>query len=161
MKRASALAGALVVAGLVAGCGSDGGGEPEAGSTDSYCDALRGANEEWTAISGDAPDPKKLDSALQRISEVAAKAPDEVQPQWETLDGAISDVRTGLEEAGLTFEDIAKLSEDPSALPEDVDKAKLMELGTTIQQMNSQEFSTASDEIRKHAKSECDLELGS
>lgn len=165
MKRLPALAGAMVLgsvlAGGLAGCGGGGQDEPEADSTDSYCDALRDANEEFAAVNSESPDPKQLDSALQRMSEVARQAPDEVQPQWETLDGAITEVRTGLEEAGITFEDLGKLAEDPTALPEDVDQAKLMELATTVRKMDSKEFERASDDIQKHAKSECDIELGS
>lgn len=161
MKRSLALASALVLAGVLAGCGNDGGGENQAESADSYCDELRDANEEFSAISGENPDPEKLDSALQRMSEIAEQAPSEVQSEWETLDSAITEVRTGLEEAGVTFADLAKLSDDPSALPEGVDQAKLMELAQTVQKMDSEEFTTASEKIQKHAKSECDVELGS
>jgi len=159
MVRSRALASVVLVAGVLAGCGD---GEEEARTaTENYCEALRDADEEFSALSGEAPDPARLEGALDRLGELAEQAPDEVQAEWEVLDNAISEVRQGLEDAGVSFEDLEQLSDNPTELPEDVDPGKLMELGRKVQEMSSQEFRDASDRIRRHAKRECDVDLGS
>ncbi|MFC5178575.1 hypothetical protein [Nocardioides taihuensis] len=153
--RVAPVIGALVLgAGLLTGCGGG-----DSGESSSYCDDLKSAQEEFAAFDSDNPDMADLDKAMDRMHQLAGEAPDAVQEDWATLDGALQDFQTALEDAGLTMDDLAKMQN--GEMPENFDPAKLQELAPKLQSLGDQDFQDAADNIEKHAKDECNVDLGS
>jgi hypothetical protein len=150
MKRSLALAGAAMLVGVLAGCGD---GDS---STESYCAAVEDAKAEFDSL--EEGDFAKIDSALDRMQTLGEQAPEEVKDEWETFNGTIDELRTGLDEAGVSLEDLGALRE--GEMPEGVDQQKLMELATKMQDLSSDEMREAADRIEQHAKEECDVDLG-
>jgi hypothetical protein len=151
MKRSLALAGAAMLVGILGGCGD---GES---ATESYCAAVEDAKAEFDSI--EAGDFAKIDNALDRMQTLGEQAPEEVKDEWETFNSTIDELRTGLDEAGVSLEDLGALSE--GEMPEGVDQQKLMELATRMRNLSSGEMREAADGIEQHAKEECDVDLGS
>jgi hypothetical protein len=104
--------------------------------------------------SGD-PSKANLDDAFGRLQDLADKAPPAVADEWATLDDAISGMDKALEDAGLGFNDLT----DPESLRE-LDPQKMKELGRKAQQLGGRQFEKASGAIAKHARSECNINLG-
>ncbi|MPZ94240.1 MAG: hypothetical protein GEU96_04820 [Propionibacteriales bacterium] len=150
MKRSLAIASAIVMAGTLVGCG---------GGTDAYCDSLKEAKADFSTLND--TDFAKMDEALDRIGEIAGESPDAVQNDWEKLDTSITDMRKALDDAGVTFEDLQAIQENPSELPEGLDQEKLMALGTKLQEFAGEDVQKASKNIEKHAKDECKVDLSS
>lgn len=138
-------AAAVLGAGLLVGCG--GGGDTEA-----YCDGLKDAE---NAFSGDM-DPGAMDQVSDTISDLADDAPDEVSGDWETLENAYGDFEDALEDAGLSTEDMSDPEKLQSMDPEDMQKIQ-----DASESMSSDDITKATDNIEKHAKDECDVDLGS
>ena len=150
MKHTLVLAAAAtLMAGVLTGYGAGG------GDTEAYCDNLDQAKTDIEALS--AQDIGKFDQAFKTIHEVADDAPDEVQDDWKVLDDALTEIETALEDAGLELSDLGDLQS--GQLPEGVDESKLLELGEKVQSIASDEVEQAGDNIQKHAKDECDIDL--
>ncbi len=154
MRATPAIAALVLGASLLTGCGGGDGG-----SSSGYCDDLKSAKEEFSALDSDSPDMADLEKAFDRMHELADEAPDEVKDEWETLDGAITDLTDALDEAGITMDDLAKMQQ--GEMPENFDPAKLQELAPKMEEMGGQDFQDAADAIEKHAKDECNVDLGS
>lgn len=153
--RVAPVMGALVLgASLLTGCGGGDSGEGSA-----YCDDLKSAKAEFSSLDSDNPDMADLDKAFDRMHELAGEAPDSVKDDWETLDGAIQDLKAALEDAGLTMEDLGNMQN--GQMPENFDPAKLQELAPKLQSIGGQEFQDAADAIEKNAKDECNVDLSS
>ncbi|MGH3386846.1 MAG: hypothetical protein ACRDO1_19865 [Nocardioidaceae bacterium] len=150
MKRSLAIASAIVMASTLAGCG---------GGTDAYCDSLKEAKADFSTLND--TDFAKMDEALDRIGQIAGESPDAVQDDWEKLDSSITDMRKALDDAGVTFEDLQAIQENPNELPEGLDQEKLMALGTKLQEFAGDDVQKASKNIEKHAKDECKVDLSS
>jgi hypothetical protein len=142
-------AAATLLAGVLSGCGGGG------GDTEAYCDNLDQAKTDIEALS--AQDIGKFDQAFETIHQVAEDAPDEVQDDWKVLDDALTEIETALEDAGLELSDLGGLQS--GQIPEGVDQAKLLALGEKVQSIASDEVEQAGDNIQKHAKDECDIDL--
>lgn len=154
MKRGLTLvAAATLTAGLLAGCGDDGDGG--SGDADGYCDRMEQADKDLASLEGG--DLQGLDQAIDTIHEIADDAPDDVAGDWEVLDQAVTDLETALEEAGVELSDLEGISS--GEIPEGLDPAKLATLGEDLSKIGSQEVQDASDNIQKHAKDECGIEL--
>ncbi len=143
MRRSLACAGAVLLLGLSACSGN---------STETYCDDLEQAKEDFDAIEGG--DLGQFDEALEQMQELGDNAPDEVTEDWDRLNGAIDEIRTGVEDLGIEFEDLG----DPEAL-QDVDQEQLAEFGEKMQAMGSGEVQDSADAIAEHAEDECGVEL--
>jgi hypothetical protein len=154
MRVAPVITALVLGAGLLTGCG---GGDSGEGS--SYCDDLKSAQEEFSAFNSDNPDAADLEKAIDRFHQLADEAPDEVKDDWATLDGALQDFQQALEDAGLTMDDLAKIQN--GEMPENFDPAKLQELAPKLQSLGDQDFQDAADNIEKHAKDECNVDLSS
>lgn len=154
MKQSLAMtAAATLMAGLLAGCGGGDGGGGDAGGD--YCDRLASAKEDFESL--DSGDFAGFEEAIATIHELADEAPDEVAADWETLEGAIDQLETALDDAGIEISDLEAMSR--GEMPEGVDPSKLASLGEDLQAMGSEEFETASTNIEEHAKDECDIDL--
>ena len=149
--RPAALLGAgLLTASLtLTGCG--GGGDTEA-----YCDTLSGAKEDIDGL--EAGDPGAFSTAFEAFDKLSEQAPDEVADDWKTMQEGVQQIEQAFEDAGLALDDLDEVMS--GNVPEGVDMAKLQELGTTLEELDSDEFQDASDAISKHAEEECDITLG-
>ncbi|NYG55968.1 hypothetical protein [Nocardioides perillae] len=163
MKRNLALsASAVLLAGVLAGCGGDDGGSSAEGSggsgggaTDDYCAALEQAKEDIDAL--EQGDVAQFEQTFQVIGELAEQAPDEVAADWRVLDETLTGLETSLADAGLELADLEQLS--AGEVPEGVDMAKLQQLATEMQSFSSAEVEEAGDAISEHAQSECGIDL--
>lgn len=149
-------AGLALGVALLAGCGDDGGGSAAGGD---YCDQLKDAKAEFDSFESSEPDFSKMDEAFDTMKQLGDDAPEEVADDWKVVDSGITTMTDALDDAGITFEDLGGLSS--GEMPEGVDMEKLQELGPKLQELNSEEFQTATDNIEKHAKDECDVDLSS
>ena len=126
------------------------------GGTKAYCDDLREANKDFSSL--DNADFSKFDEAISRMHDLADEAPDAVADDWKVLDGALRDFQDALKKAGLTTEDLEKMSS--GQVPENFDMSKLEQLQEDMQSLGDEKFENASNNIEKHAKDECNVDLG-
>ncbi len=152
MRLPIALASAVVLAGSLAACG--GGASSD---TDDYCSSLEQAQKDFQTL--EEGDLGQMDKAFQTFHELADQAPEAVSADWSKIDGAITKLQDGLDEAGIKMSDLEEISKT-GELPEGVDQQKLLELGQEIQGLGGEDFEKAGDNITKHAKDECGIELG-
>ena len=159
MRRIGTWAAAAVLgAGVLAGCGggddsaSGGGGN----DTDSYCDALKDAQDDFSSLG--AGDAGAFEEFVQVAQDLGDEAPDEVADDWKKINDAFADLETKLNEAGIQLDDLDELQQ--GQVPEGADQQKLMELSSELNAFGA-ELNTAGDNISKHAKDECDIDLDS
>jgi hypothetical protein len=146
--KAVLVAVATLMSGMLTACG--GGGD-----TGAYCDSLRDAKEDFGSL--ESGDVGNFDQAFDKLHELADDAPDDVKGDWETLDGAVSDMEKALEEAGIELADLEKMAN--GEMPEGVDMEKLATLTDDLGAITSGEVEEADNNIEKHAKDECDVDL--
>jgi hypothetical protein len=143
----------LAAAALYTACGAG----DTAGSAQGYCDQLKTDKTYFQSIDGSDPDVTKLDEAFERMHSLAASAPPTLAKDWATLDDAVGTIEDGLEEAGLSFDDLAAIQE--GEVPADVDLEKLAELGSRFEALTGGELDAAAGRIADHAKDTCGFEL--
>lgn len=154
MKRIlAAVAAAALGLGLLTACGDDDGGG-KAGGGD-YCADLKSAKKQVDALKGG--DFSSLEKTTDTMHQLADEAPDEIKDDWETLVEGVDKLVALLKKAGLTDEDMANLQS--GQIPDGVDMAALQELMTELQAVDTPDFQKASDNINKHAKDECGVDL--
>jgi hypothetical protein len=160
MRTTVLVSSVLLGASLLAGCGDDGGGGSGSSSSD-YCDSIKAAKSDFKTFGSNSPDFGQVDKAMATFHKLADNAPAAVEDDWKVLDGALSSVEKVLADAGLTMEDLAALT--AGTLPEGMTAQELQELGpklqSTFSSLDSDTFKKASENIEKHAKSECDVDL--
>jgi len=137
---------------LLTACGDDDGGGKASGD---YCSDLKSAKEEVDALKdGDFSTLEKTTDAMHKLAD---EAPDEIAEDWKTLVAGVDKLVDLLKEAGLTDEDMANLQS--GQIPDGVDMTALQKLMTELQKLNTDEFQQASENINKHAKDECGVDL--
>ena len=175
--RVTVIMSAVVLsAGLLAGCGSgddkkSGADEGDKGDKDKgtsanasgdYCTQLKAAKADFDTFESDSPDFSKFDDAIATFHDLAGEAPSEVADEWKTLDGALTSMESALKDAGLELEDLGAIS--AGQLPEGMTAAEVQALGPKLQSsfsgLDTDEVKKAGDEIEKHAKAECGVDLG-
>jgi hypothetical protein len=150
----SAVAAAALGLGLLTACGDDGGGKA-GGSSGDYCSDLKDAKKEVDALKGgDFSDLQKTTDAMNKLAD---EAPDEIQDDWEILVDGVQKLVDALKKAGLDDADMATLQS--GQIPDGVDVTALQGLMTEIKELDTKEFQTAGENINKHAKDECGLDL--
>ena len=157
--RTHAVLSALALgASLLAGCGGGGGN-----STDTYCKDLKAAKADFSGLSSSTPDFNKFDQIIKTFHKLAKDAPSEVEPDWKTLDGALTTLQKDLADAGLSMKDLGPISQ--GQLPPGMTQEQLGALAPKLQaafgKLDNEKFKKASDKIEKHAKSTCKVDLGS
>ena len=154
MKRIIIVAGALTLGlSMLTACGDD--GVAGVGGGGDYCDLLKDAKDELDgAENGDLGD---LDEAGERLEEVRDAAPDELKDDWDTMIEGFEAIIKAFEDAGITQEDMEAMQN--GEIPPDLDMEAFQEAMGQLQELNSEEFQAASDNIGKHAKEECDIDL--
>jgi len=155
VKRILSMAAAAALGlSLFTACGDDGGGSAGGGGDD-YCDDLKAAKKNLDTIEGG--DLSSLEDTADQIHDLRDSAPDEIKDDWEVLSDGFDKILEAFEKAGLDEEDIANLQS--GQLPDDVDMEALQSAMTEIQELGGEEFEKAGDNIAKHAKDECDIDL--
>ena len=146
------LAGATVLGlSLLTGCGEDGVG----GGGADYCDQLKSAKEEIDKL--DEGDLGNFEDLSDTIHDLADAAPDEIKDDWEILADGFDAILQAFEDAGIDAEDLEAIQK--GEVPQDVDMDALQEAFAELDELSGEEFQTASDNISKHAKDECDVDL--
>jgi hypothetical protein len=150
----SAAAAAALGLCLLTACGDDD-GDKAGGSAGDYCSDLKAEKEKVDALKdGDFSDLEKTTDAMH---DLADEAPDEIKDDWEILVNGVQKLVDALKKAGLDDDDMAALQ--TGQIPEGVDITVLQSLMTEIQALDTEEFQAAGDNINKHAKDECKLDL--
>ena len=153
MKRIlSAAAAAALGLSMFTACGGDDGDSASGGD---YCDDLKTAKKNLDSIEGG--DLSTLEETADQIHKLRDEAPDEIKDDWEVLSDGFDKIIEAFEKAGLDEDDIANLQS--GQLPDDVDMEALQQAMTEIQELSGDEFTKAGDNISKHAKEECDIDL--
>ena len=155
MKRilSAVAAGALGLC-LLTACGDDDGGKAS-GSGGDYCSDLKSAKKEVDALKGgDFSDLQKTTDAMHKLAD---EAPDEIADDWKTLVDGVDKLVKALKDAGLDDDDMATLQS--GQIPDGVDMEALQGLMTEINELENGDFEKASDNINKHAKDECNVDL--
>ena len=150
LTRPSALLGAglLAVSVTLSGCsGSD---------TEAYCDTLSDAKSDIDAL--EAGDPGAFSTAFEAFDTLADEAPKEVEDDWKVMQEGVQRIEDAFEDAGLAMDDLSEVM--TGEIPEGVDLEKLQELGTTLEELDSEEFNDATEAISEHAEEECGITLG-
>ena len=153
MKRIlSAVAAAALGLSLLTACGDN--GDSKAGGGD-YCNDLKSAKKEVDALKGG--DLKDIQKTVDTMHQLADEAPSEIKDDWKTLVDGVDKLVAALKKAGLDDADMATLQS--GQIPDGVDMSALQELMTEIQALNTDAFQKAGDNINKHAKDKCGVDL--
>jgi hypothetical protein len=80
-----------------------------------------------------------------------------VADDWAALDDAITAIEDALDDAGLSFDDLAAMQDGD--VPADVDLAKLSQLGTTMEALRGGQLDAAAERIAEHADDVCGIDL--
>lgn len=158
MKRTLALVPALMIAGLVAGCGSDDGGSSSSSSGD-YCDIAKGIQDDFSDMNITSLDNKTFDQLQDNLNKLEASAPDDVQDSWAVLSDKFAELDGILDDAGISFDDLTSL--EAGQMPEGLDLTKAKELGEKMQQFNAsagEEVTAATKKIQTSLKDECGID---
>ena len=155
MKRIlSAVAAAALGLCLLTACGDDSGDKASGGSGD-YCNDLKSAKKEVDALKGgDFSDLEKTTDAMHKLAD---EAPDEIKGDWDTLVTGVDKLVAALKKAGLDDADMATLQS--GQIPDGVDMDALTGLMTEIKALDTDEFQKAGENINKHAKDKCGVDL--
>jgi hypothetical protein len=143
--------------GLLAGCGGDEGGDPQASGGD-YCTDLRDTAADISAVTGG--DLGSFDETTGRIERLRDEAPAAVEQAWARVGDAIDTVVQALREAGIDEDDLTNLQNGDASLPPDIDMQALQQAMGEAQALGSDEVRQAFEAIAAHARDECDLDLG-
>lgn len=153
MKISLALAGAALLGGVLAGCG----GGDDGGSSGDYCKDIKDASTTFGSLSGG--DVADLDDVFDAMHSLSKEAPSEVKDDWKTMDEALGSVEKALSDAGLKFSDLANIQK--GKIPKGADMSKLTGLASEFAKISNAKFTKASENIEKHAKDVCKVDLGS
>jgi hypothetical protein len=149
----SAVAAASLGLCLLTACGDD--GSSKAGGGD-YCADLKSAKTEVDAIKGG--DLKGIEKTVDTMHKLADEAPSEIKDDWKTLVDGVDKLVAALKKAGLNDDDIAALQS--GQMPDGVDLSALTDLQQEVQALNTSDFQKAGENINKHAKDTCGVDLG-
>ena len=155
MKRIlSAAAAAALGLCLLTACGDDG-GDKAGGSGGDYCSDLKAAKKQVDAVKGgDFSDIEKTTDAMNKLAD---EAPDEIKDDWEILVDGVGKIVAALKKAGLDDDDMAALQS--GQIPDGVDIVALQGLMAELNTATAEEFQAALENVNKHAKDECKVDL--
>lgn len=146
MKITTALVSAVFLATTLTAC---------SGGND-YCESIKSADNAFGDLN--SPDGKKIEKSFDEIHSLAKKAPSDVKADWKILDGAITNFRDTLKDAGISLADLSKTGADA---PKPPDAATATKIQAAAQKFTSPEVAKANEKITKHAKKECKIDLDS
>ena len=157
MHKPTLLAGLVLAAGVLTGCGGGDDADTGANDTEAYCTQLKADKKYFSAFSGGDVAPSQFGEALERFHDLADAAPDAVVKDWDVLDGTLTQVERALAEAGIKTEDLAGLQN--GEIPKGVDMGKLAGLAPKLEELNSPKLQDAAKAIQTHAKDTCKVDL--
>ena len=160
-RLAVTLASAAALATL-AGCGGgsqDTGTRAGGSSLGDSCASVKDAKASFSGLSADAVTPGKIQEMRSKLEEMGAQAPDSVADDYQTLIDGFTRLDEVLAAVGLSFSDFGdqqKLAAAiASASPEQMQA--IQDAGAAL---GSGAFRSASEEIRREIKADCDVNLG-
>ncbi|MBG6096204.1 hypothetical protein [Nocardioides luteus] len=118
-----------------------------------YCESLEGHQEELTKTLGEGG-TGGLIAALPVFEDLESNAPDDIEKDWKTLTGAISGLRTALDDAGVSADDFEN-GEPPEGVG-DAEAKKIADAATKVSSTKTQE---ASVRVQQHARDVCHTSL--
>lgn len=139
----------LLVACVLSGCSDD---------QDAYCGALADAQKKLDALADDsakkgAEDP--VGPTLAVLEDLRAKAPEELQDEWDTVVFAWQDLDDLVDSLGVSPADLGKGAEAPDGVsPQD-----LRQLRATAAELQSPRVLDAARGIEDHAREVCKVEF--
>lgn len=148
MKKIAFTSIALTASLALSACGGS--------SVEDYCDELEDVNEQVSEFQDG--DFSSIEEVSAVFSDLGDKAPSEVEDDWATMEEAITLLEEGLDEVGLTMDDLEALSEGD--IPENFDMTKMQEFGEKMEELDDPRFDEAGDNIAEHAEAECGIDLG-
>jgi len=151
VKKTLGLACAALLAATLTACGGDDGGSASSGAD--YCDTLKEAKSDLEAIDSKL-NQDNFDKVAERAQQLEDAAPDEVKGDWATYNDALDTFTGALDDAGLSIDDLSS-----GEMPDDVDPSKLQDVQEKLQDAGK-DISTATENIKQHAKTECDVDFG-
>lgn len=156
MKKTFGLVAAAVLTVALGACGDD--GDSGGGGTDeaAYCDAFESARSKFDDTDFTQLDSQTFDDVKQEFSDVRDQAPEEIQGEWETLEGALDEFEQILSDAGLSLDDLTSIQN--GEIPDNFDMSKLQDLQENMSAFaENNEFQQAADAIQKDAETRCDI----
>jgi hypothetical protein len=138
-----------VLAGVLA-LGVQGCGDQEKG----YCKALTGDQGVFAAMQDD-PSGIGLLKHTSTLHELADKAPDDLDDEWQTFLGAIDAFETTLKDAGVKADDFVD-----GKPPADLTAADRARIANAASELSSEDVVEAATGIEQQAKDVCKLQLG-
>ncbi len=128
------------------GCGGD--------STEDYCGAIEGANEQITKmIASDSP--SALLSNLPLLRDLAEESPEDLADEWETFIGALEGLDEALDEAGVKASDF-----EAGKPPEGLSDADQKAIADAAGQVGGEDVAEATSGIEQQARDVCKVNLG-
>ena len=134
----------LVLAGTAGGCGSQ---------EKSYCEALRADRQVFAEMESDSG--TGLLDQLPALQRLGAKAPDDLQDEWQTLLNAVETFRDALRRAGVRPEDFH--GGNP---PAGLDPATRRAVAEATSALTAPDVVAAATGIEQHALDVCKVQLG-
>jgi len=139
----------LVTAASLAACGSA-----------DYCDTYKKAQEDVGDF--DVSDVDNYEKIQDYIGQLRDAAPnDDVEQAWKTADETFSKINTNLEEAGMSFSDLKKLTdaEGPEDLPDGVSKKDALKFAQNMRDLRkNSNMDEAKKTIDDYAENNCEAE---
>ena len=117
-----------------------------------YCDLL---TNEFSTLFANAQTADDVTKALAVIDDIAAEAPDEVSAEWQTMAGALGEMKGPLTEA-------AKLQEQMKSgkLTQEQLQKKTEKLMASMQALDTKKTQEASTAVAAHVGEYCGVKLG-
>ena len=157
MKKTLAVASIALMAASLTACGGDDNSGAGGGS---YCDQVKSLKSKVNGLDFTALDDSGFQALQDSLHGIEDSAPSDIKADWSTLNGAVDQLQGILSDAGLTFDDIKAIQQDPSNLPDGVDIAKLQELAQKLNEFSSNnDFQDAADNIQANVQDECGISL--
>lgn len=157
MKKIMAVVPLVLIAGLVAGCGSDDDGGSDSSSSADYCDTAKSIKEDVDDVDFSTLDGDGFDELRDNFDKLESSAPEDVKDDWALLSGKFDELDKILSDAGIELDDLAGLQS--GEMPEGLDAAKLQELSTNLTEFSdTSDLDPALENIQKNLKDECGID---
>jgi len=138
----------LVLVGTLTSCAS---------RTDQYCDELRTQKQTLADLAAESGRPGKdvLDRTLTVWQDLRAKAPGDIEDEWQTLVFALQGLVEAFHKAGTTPDRYT-----PASPPAGVSKQEAKNLQDAAAELASERVRAAGDAVEQHARDVCKVDLG-
>lgn len=144
---------AILSAGALVGCG----GGSDSTSSDTYCSDVKAARTQINSFTNGASQTTDIATLIERVHTIAGEAPSDIKASWTVLDTEFGTLKTAVEKAGLSLDDLQSVI--AGNVPPGTDITKLTELGNTLKNMATPDVSAAGDKITAEVKKECNIDL--